>query len=745
MKIVHPDIHPDIALHWTSFIDEVPEDLLDKVSDLALRNPVSNTDMPMLFFTNADLFRPAAIEFERSAAKAKKTRGTPSYTHHLPGTTAFKNFWRQEKERCLLGYEPEIDGKPCGIKITGEHYFYLNYCRIRKKYIDPVTGKKAKKEQFPDFLSMDYYWFQILDRAENPEKYGREESEKAHLIMAKARRKGWSFKNAGGAAYLYFLFPDSTVVIASQFGDKGRETFSMALEMIDFVNKYTEFRLPHITRRNTKNDCQIYSGTTDLNTGSYIGPRTQIKTISVKDKPDAAAGLSATRLLVEESGQVEQLKSTIEFSEPILRDGDDLTGIMIAYGTGGDMEKGAREFSEAFNEPETHGFMGFKNIYEETPLETHCGWFVDELWFRPGSLNHKGVTYKAVDENGNANRWIAEISLEAERKTKRKGTRETYGTFLTQRCKTPSEAFMIVNSNVFDVAEIQSVYSKKRFSGEFTQVSRAGRFSESLGIVRFLPDLENKLFPLSFPLKSSVSNKDGAIIQYEAPRTIEGVIPEGAYIVVMDTIDIDGEGVESLCAIFVVKTMRYAPFIGGDEIVMEYIGRPKYDTIDTCNKYALQMCKYYNAKLSHENDRGGKTVVDYFMKHNEYHRMMGPPERVIKGHMSNSRTLLRKKGHSMGSDEMKTLGEIYLKRWLEKVRYKKDGLTIRNLDVIPSKSLLEELMLYNRRGNFDRVSAMFGAALQLQENFNEFVEQESEPKETAGDWFANRINSYNTK
>ena len=746
MKRPLEGINPNVALLWETRADEIPEDLLPEISDISLRNPVENLGLPFLYFVDSSIFSPAAQAWEKSKKNAGR-HGKPAYTKHPPGTTAYKQFWEEEERRCIHGYEPIVDGKPCGVKITGEHYFYLNYCRIQLKIKDPVSGRTQKKEEFPAFLSMDYYWFHTLDRAENPEKYGKDLSEKSHLIMAKARRKGWSFKNAAGAAYIYFLVEDGRVVIASQYGDKGKETFSMALVMIDFVNKYTEFRQPHTSRRNTKNDCYIHSGTIDLETDSYVGIGTSIQTISLKDKPDAAAGLSATRFLVEEAGQVEQLKATLEFSLPTLADGEDLIGIMIVYGTGGDMDKGAKEFSEVFYDPETSDMKGFDNIYEQGGTQGKCGYFVDELWFRPSRFNHKGISYQGVDSQGNPHRWVAELSLNTERKSKAKGSQETYGTFLTQRCKTPSEAFMVINSNVFDVASLQEIYSRKRFNGEFNFVSTAGRLTEVGGKIRFLPDLEGKLRPLSFPHKTSGEGNrlDGCILQYEAPRTIEGVIPDGAYIVVMDTIDIDNEGGQSLCAIYVVKTMRYANQIGGDEIVMEYVGRPKYDTIDTCNRYAMYMCKYYNAKLSHENDRGGKTVVDFFIKHREYGLLMNPPERVVKGHIPNSRTLLRKKGHSMGSDEMKTLGEIYFKRWLEKVRTTtEDGRKIRNQDVLPSRGLYEELMYYNRKGNFDRVMAMLGGALQLQENFNEFIAEETD-EETAADWFAEKIKQYNDK
>ncbi len=741
MRTVIEGVSPQVALRWNSILDEIPESIHDRVTDLSLRNPVKNSGLPYYYFTNSSLFTPAANTFRESEANTPRG-GTPSYTPYLEGTTAWKQFWRQEHDRCIHGYEPEIDGVPCGIRITGEHYFYLNYCRIVQKYEDPVTGKVTKREDFPEFLSMDFYWFHMLERAENPERFGLSTFDKRHIIMAKARRKGWSYKNAAGAVYVYSFVPNGKVVIGSQFGDKGRITFNMAMTMIDFLNKYTEFGQPWVQRRQTKNDCFILSGAEEDIDGvkTYKGIRTSIETVSFKDKPDAAAGLYATRFLFEEAGQIEQLKSAFEFSEPTLRDGDFLTGIAIIYGTGGDMEKGAKEFSEMFYKPKEHGLMDFENIYEEGESSGFCGWFVDDMWFRPGEITIEGKKYQAVDENGNAHRWVAEITLDKEREVKKKSSRETYSTFVTQRCKTPAEAFLIVQGNVFPVAELQSIYSKKRAHNEFNLLGRNGKLVDTLGITRFVPDLRGDLFAIdSYPIRTERS-KDGCVIQYEAPREIEGFIQPGAYVVCMDPIDIDDEGAESLCAIYVLKTMKYAPIIGGDEIVMEYVGRPKEDTIDTCNRIAFMMCKYYNAKLSHENDRGGKVVSDFFIKNNAYHMLLKPPARMVSGHIQNSRTLLRKVGHSMSSPQMKELGEIYLKRWLLTIRgYNNQGVEVRNMDLIPSKALYEELIMYNRLGNFDRVLALMGGVLQMQELFNEFKEENSDPKETMGKWFSDRI------
>ena len=68
----------------------------------------------------------------------------------------------------------------------------------------------------------------------NPQKYGLPTSAKRGMICAKARRKGYSFKNAAGALWKFTFFKESYVIIASYLGDHAQATMSMVLEMSNF-------------------------------------------------------------------------------------------------------------------------------------------------------------------------------------------------------------------------------------------------------------------------------------------------------------------------------------------------------------------------------------------------------------------------------------------------------------------------------------------------------------------------------
>lgn len=437
---------PTIATIIEDEKSNVPEEVHEQVTNLCLINPVENLGFDYLFFHDSSVFSPAAQQFRENEDK-----GIPCYSTAIEGTTQYLKYWREQKDRCINGYEVG------GVRISGEYYFYLNFCRIEKR-VQREDGTETKKLEFPDFLTMDYYWFLTLERAENPARYGLDPLEKKGIIMAKARRKGWSFKNAAGACWIYTFFKKSRVVIASELEDKAVNTFKMFKTMCNFLNEYTEFRTPRLKDTAT----EVKSGWVEKINGQNIekGYLSEVKILTLKDNPDKSAGLSCTRFIFEEAGLINYLAKAYRFAEPTLRDGKIWIGIPIIFGTGGDMEGSTQDFADMFWEPEKYGLAAFRNQYELHPMEGKSGYFVDEMWYRPGCsyVDKDGKLHLSVDNNGNVKRWVAELDLDEERAKSVGGSKEDYDVLITQKCKTPSEAFLRPQGNVFPVAELKDIH-----------------------------------------------------------------------------------------------------------------------------------------------------------------------------------------------------------------------------------------------------------------------------------------------
>ena len=120
----------------------------------------------------------------------------------------------------------------------------------------------------------------------------------------------------------------------------------------------------------------------------------------------------------------------------------------------------------------------------------------------------------------------------------------------------------------------------------------------------------------------------------------------------------------------------------------------------------------YNAEIMHENEVSH--VKNYFRRIKRLDQLAVQPDAVISKNVKNSK-VARVYGMHM-NEQLKDAGEKYIKDWLLQVRdYDENGNAILNLETIYSIGLLEELISYNRKGNFDRVMAFMQVMFQCQE------------------------------
>ena len=131
--------------------------------------------------------RPAALTFLETGA----------YTSSIPGTKDYFDFWDEERKRCLYGYTVDE------LSVTGYHYFYLNYCPIDRSVDEELPDGTiiARRERtYPAFYDGDWKYFNAIDHARKNDK---------HLVVLKARRKGYSYKAAAMLARNYFHIRNS--------------------------------------------------------------------------------------------------------------------------------------------------------------------------------------------------------------------------------------------------------------------------------------------------------------------------------------------------------------------------------------------------------------------------------------------------------------------------------------------------------------------------------------------------------
>ena len=753
------------------------EGIYGKLSRFSMYSPVDNLIWDYFYFVNPDYFRPTGIAFQNSVKATKGTKIKPTYTKHIKGTKAFNDFWEEEYNRITKGYEPIIDDKPCGLRIPGEFYFYLNYGWIKKIELDEEGNVISDRTDLPDFLAMDYYYYRELDARENPLFYNLPRDFKQSLSVVKSRRKGFSFKAGCGAVWITAFKNKAKVLIASITGGDAVLCFEKAMDVVDHISKHTPFGRTetgdpknnggwkHETMSMTRDYGEFTFGIFNTKTGEREGRQSTIQTASLYNKADAASGEGLSRLYFEEAGKIDNLSDAWTFARESMRVGSVYRGgIAILFGTGGDMigdngRKGSsRDLSNIYNSPETNGIAGYENIYDYKPSDKKCGYFVSDMWFNPGSeVVIKGKRYLGLDSQGNACFWAAELHLNKERLQKRppNGTKKDYDKFLTQRCKTPSEAFLITTGSRFqteDLIERQNQIMQGRLG--FVGLRMPGELIERDGMIDFIPK-PNELYPISTTAFSQ-EEKEGCLLRYEAPMKIRGVVPDDAYIISVDPIGQNTDSGKSMTAIVVFKTNKYAEQIGDEKIVATYYGRKKINPQGYVHQLLYKLSRYYNAKITFENDRDGG-ILSFFLRRGELHRLLTPPVLTMEKHLPGTKTNLREFGHSMATPRHKQIGEDLLYEWLDKrgvnkiyydtesgEKIKIEGL--RNVDCIEDQLMIEQLINYDRHGNYDLAMALMGIMVQLKEWYDNSDDEdfgEEGISDELGKWYKGRYKQNN--
>lgn len=267
---------------------------------------------------NSDKFRQAALFFEKNGC----------YTFAPEGTTDYFNYWKQEQQRCLNGYTA-----PDGDQITGYHYFYLNYSPIMKlvetEYTDRNGTKRTRRERlfrFPDFWDYDWFYYNAIEQAEDEGK---------HMVVLKARARGYSFKGASMLCRNYFLIPKSKnfAVASEQKFLTGDGLLTKAWQIMDFLDKHSGWA----KRRLRATSLERTSGfkVKDEITGKEVedGYLSSITGITLKNDPERIRGTRGRLFLWEESGKFPDIKQAWQIARPSVETDDGVAfGLMIAFG-----------------------------------------------------------------------------------------------------------------------------------------------------------------------------------------------------------------------------------------------------------------------------------------------------------------------------------------------------------------------------------------------------------------------------
>jgi hypothetical protein len=601
-----------------------------------------------------------------------------------------------------------------GVKISGFHYFYLNYCPI-DRIIDEEQPDgeiiSRRDRSFPAFYDGDHEYFSSVDKARRDNK---------HLVVLKARRKGFSYKAAAMLCRNYFHIRNSkNFVFAS---DKqyltGDGMLSKAWDIVSFVDDNTAWTQPRLIDR----EMHKQSGYKKNVNGADVtlGFKSQIIGVSLKDDPDKIRGKAGELIFFEEAGSFSGLLKAWEIAMPTMRQGSKTLGTMVAFGTGGEEGPGFEGMEELFYHPEAYDCLSFDNDWDAGAMGTQCGYFV------PIYKNLDGF----IDKDGNSLIDEAMAYEESQREKKKKGNDpKAFDQYIAEMPFTPQEATLQVTANTFDTASLKEQYNRVIANG-LEKIGVIGEMLyDSAGKVKFRPDANLKPI-VKFPHRKD-DNLTGGVVVYEAPyRTeVEEYIPKNLYVVCHDPYA-QGKSASatSLGAAYVIKVPNNVSK-PDDIIVASYVGRPQSQ--DEYNRNLFMLAEYYNAKIGFENDRG--EVIAYAKRFRKMHLLQEEFEMLDKRELR-SKTVKRQYGMHM-TEQRKAQGELYIRDWLVGGRgANEDGEMTLNMHKIYDPALLLELIKFNRTGNFDRAMALMIGMYHTRELYNKELKLDDRDNST-NDWF----------
>lgn len=311
---------------------------------------------------NSDKFRQPALRFLEVG----------SYCQYPEGTSEYFKYWDEQMDRCKYGYTADD-----GDFISGYNYFYLNFCPIQRIIYTTINNpdgstkiKKTRDLQFPDFYDYDYYFFQAVEDAEGEGK---------HLCALKSRRKGYSYKNASMACRNYYLFPGSKTYIYASNKQYLTEDgiLTKAWDYMDFIDKNTAWGKKRSVNTQMRKRAGFFTKD-EYGNEIELGFKSEIIGVTLKDNPDVVRGKAGKLIIFEEAGSFSELGAAWQIARPSVEQDGMAFGTMIAFGTGGDEDSHFETLKDMFYNPDGYNCIGFDNIWDETPSDKKCGFFIPQ-------------------------------------------------------------------------------------------------------------------------------------------------------------------------------------------------------------------------------------------------------------------------------------------------------------------------------------------------------------------------------
>ena len=698
-------------LHLDQYPQEIQDQFLDFINNVPYIRRLISKDRPRAkdlprddkgkiivdltnphIFEDMDYFRPTALHFQK----------TGRYTDLRPNpnpNSEYGKWIREEVRRCYEGYVRPSDGE----WVTGNMYFFMNYCPIPLTKIVKGSKKGQRVVDFPEWWEGIYYRYHYLEQAQNGGIFSIKKTDGEiggdNGCEISSRGKSKSLTMAAIMAK-YFVLGESQTV------NKNVKTLATAYQKtyltsdgilnkfqsyIDFLAQNTQF--PRKRLQSSLQDMQWRMGYKDLETQTDKGTLNETMGISSKDDSSKIRGKRMNFIIVEEFGSFKNVLELYNIMIPSVQEGDTSFGTIYMIGTSAEDESDFSGALEIIYNPAGYRMYGLPNVFDIEGSGRN-----NITFFFPGYLNYKGC----YDENGNSNvtKALLEILVNRYRVKYNSSDINSLTRTIAEIPITPQEALMRSRGNLFPVTQLNERLTELDNNPNIYDDVYIGNLVQIKGgIVEFRPT--NDLPIRSYPTKDN--KQKGAIEIYEMPqKDATGKIFADRYIIGHDPVDDDTANTMSLTSTFVLDLLT-------DRIVAEYTGRQDY--ADDNFEIVRLLCIFYNAKCMYEQNKKG--IFAYFSRMNCLHLLAETPQylkdqRIIKeiGYGNKAMGINATAAVNAYADRLTRDWLIKPVQIVQQNGNEEHTVTVPNLHFLRSRALIQELIQYNPYNNFDRIRAL---------------------------------------
>ena len=527
---------------------------------------------------------------------------TGHYTEFRKDTKAFHDFWLEQYKRCKYGMTSH------GYTITGDHYFFLNFYRL-KDLVNVKEAGSGRDDIFPNFLEGQYQWFHYLSLAKKL---------KLNACMMKARGVGYSEIEASIISKSYTVIRGSVNVCCAFASTQLDKLLEKVWANIAFLDNNTgggfaKGRIIDSAYLKKSGQFKMINGVK-----TPVGWLSSIQGIVV-DKPGKLRGDRTDILMFEEVGLWTNFTKAYTQSDALVGQIGYQWGLRLLGGTGGESGAQMEGLRNIYYNPKVFGVLPYKHNYTQTGDTTISSFFLPA--FKSIKETH------LLDSRG----WISDKDgrkyFDRIRALKASDPRELV-TYCAEFCYNAEEAFSLEGDNKFNKVNIAEQLTRIRALKECPPIDQGyieylyknnNHTKENISGFKWIPNKTAPIKILEHPIWTLPEKKDekGKVIWMPPSDKIDNL-----YVIGIDGIDIGKLQTSDATkdpSDFCLTVYKRAYGMEAPQFVAIYKDRP--NDIREAYKIAFKLMQYYNAKVNIEATRQGiiphareQKLLNYFMR-----------------------------------------------------------------------------------------------------------------------------------